>query len=308
MSEGTFLFEGRVVLVTGAGNGLGRRHALEFARRGAKVVVNDLGGATAGGGRDSSVSQKVVDEIKAFGGEAVANGDGVNEGDKIVQCALDHYGKIDVVVNNAGILRDAAFHKMSDEDWTLVHRVHLDGTYAVTRAAWPHMRAAGYGRVIMTTSAAGIYGNFGQANYSSAKMGIYGMAQTLAAEGREKGICVNTIAPIAASRLTAGVMTQDMLDVLKPEFVTPLVLLLAHSSHEDTGQLFEVGGGWVARLRWEQSKGVFFSPDNTLTPEDLQTAWSEVNSFREARRPDSIMQSLDVIGKHIGVELDLSKQ
>ena len=173
-------FEDRVVIVTGAGAGLGRTHALEFASRGAKIIVNDLGGSTSGdGGGDTSVAQSVVNDIKALGGEAVANTDSVEDGAKIIQCAMDTYGKIDELVNNAGILRDSTFYKLTDETWDLILRVHLGGTYAVTRAAWPYMRANGYGRVIMTTSAAGIYGNFGQANYAAAKLGIYGLGQTL---------------------------------------------------------------------------------------------------------------------------------
>ena len=262
-------FDDRVVIVTGAGNGLGKSHALDFAKRGARVVVNDLGGTTAGGGRDTSVAQSVVDEIKAAGGDAVANGDSVEDGARIVEAAMDTFGRIDAVINNAGILRDSTFHKMSDEDWKLIQKVHLGGSYAVTRAAWPHMRAAGYGRVIMTASGAGIYGNFGQANYSAAKLGLHGMAQTLAIEGHSKGIQVNTIAPIAASRLTETVMPPAMLEGLKPELVTPLAILLSHEDSEETGQLFEIGGGWVSR---------------------------------------DISNTLKVVGEIIGVDLALAKQ
>ena len=301
-------FEGRVAIVTGAGNGLGRSHALEYGRRGARVVVNDLGGATSGGGVDASVAQGVVDEIRAAGGEAVVNGDSVEDGGRIVQCALDTYGQIDIVVNNAGILRDAAYHKMSDDDWSLVRRVHLDGAHAVTRAAWPHMRSAGYGRIVMTTSGAGVYGNFGQANYSAAKLGLFGMAQTLAHEGRTKGVYVNTIAPVAASRLTEGVMTPEMLKALQPELVTPLVMLLTHESCGETGQLFEVGGGWVSRLRWEQSKGVLFDPQTGFSAEQLKERWAEVSSFEGAAHPVDVMHSLQIIGGNIGVDLGLQKQ
>lgn len=301
-------FEDRVVIVTGAGAGLGRSHALEFARRGAKVVVNDLGGSTSGDGSDSSVAQYVVDEIKALGGEAVANTDSVEDGAKIVQCAMDTYGKIDVVVNNAGILRDSSFHKLDDETWDLVLRVHLGGTYAVTRAAWPHMRASGYGRVIMTTSAAGIYGNFGQANYAAAKLGIHGLSQTLAIEGRSKGIFVNTIAPIAASRLTESVMPPAMLEVLDPKVVTPLAVLLSHESHMETGQLYEVGGGWVSKLRWEQTQGARFDPKAGFTPEELSARWDEVSDFTYSMNPKDITNTLRIIGEIVGVELGLAPQ
>lgn len=305
----TLNFEDRVVIVTGAGGGLGRSHALEFARRGAKIVVNDLGGSTSGDGDgDRSVAQKMVDEIKAAGGEAVANSDSVEDGAKIAECAMDTYGKIDVVLNNAGILRDGAFHKLTDESWDLVLRVHLGGSYAVTRAAWPHMRASGYGRVIMTTSAAGIYGNFGQANYSAAKLGIHGLAQTLSIEGKGKGIFVNTIAPIAASRLTEAVMPPAMLEVLDPKVVTPLAVLLAHESHMETGQLYEVGGGWVSKIRWEQTQGARFDPKVGFSAEALAARWSDVQNFENSMHPKDIMNTLKVIGEIVGVELGLAPQ
>src|SRR4029453_19093805 len=167
-------FDGRVAIVTGAGGGLGRSHALLLASRGAKVVVNDLGGSMHGGGQSATPAQKVVEEIKASGGDAIANADSVEDGAKIVQAALDTWGRIDIVVNNAGILRDTTFHKMSQEDWDLIYRVHVLGSFRVTHAAWPHLRDQGYGRIIMTASAAGIYGNFGQANYAMAKLGLVG--------------------------------------------------------------------------------------------------------------------------------------
>ena len=189
-------FENRVAIVTGAGNGLGRAHALLLAAHGAKVVVNDLGGGHTGAGKSSGAADKVVEEIKAAGGEAVANYDSVEDGAKIVQTALDTFKRVDIVINNAGILRDTSFPKMTDQDWDLIYRVHVLGSFRVTQAAWPHMRDAGYGRVIMTASAAGIYGNFGQANYSMAKLGLHGFAQTLAIEGLKRGIRVNTFAPI----------------------------------------------------------------------------------------------------------------
>ena len=177
-------FDGRVVVVTGAGGGLGRQYALMFGGRGAKVVVNDLGGDEKGSGSCSTAADNVVDEIRATGGQAVANYASVEEGALIIQAALDNFGTVDVVINNAGILRDVSFHKMTDEDWTLLQRVHLNGTRAVTQAAWPILRDKGYGRIVMTTSAAAIYGNFGQANYAAAKLGILGLANALAEEGR----------------------------------------------------------------------------------------------------------------------------
>ncbi|MEE4249348.1 MAG: SDR family NAD(P)-dependent oxidoreductase, partial [Alcanivoracaceae bacterium] len=198
-------FDDRVVVVTGAGNGLGKSHALEFARRGARVIVNDLGGSAFGDGASKTAADQVVEEIAAAGGEAVANHDSVTYGDRIIECALDNFGRIDVVINNAGILRDKSFHNMTEEDWDLVYNVHVKGAFKISHAAWPHLREQEYGRLIFTASAAGIYGNFGQANYSMAKLGLHGLAQTLAIEGAKKNIVVNTIAPIAGSRLTATI-------------------------------------------------------------------------------------------------------
>lgn len=300
-------FDGRVVVVTGAGNGLGKSHALEFAKRGAAVVVNDLGGAGDGSGKDGSVASQVVKEIEAMGGRAVANTDNVEDGARIIQQALDTFGRVDVLVNNAGILRDTAFHKMDDAAWDAIYRVHLLGTFRTTRAAWDAMRAAGYGRILMTTSAAGIYGNFGQANYSAAKLGILGLANTLAVEGAAKGVFTNTIAPTAASRLTATVMPQQMLDALAPECVTPLAALLCHDSSQENGSVFEVGGGWVAKLRWEQARGAMFKP-GTLTAEALSERWSEVVSFDDARHPASIQDTLKTLGEQIGLQFGLAVQ
>jgi len=302
----TLRFDDRVVIVTGAGNGLGRSHALDFAQRGAKVVVNDLGGGIGGDGENTSVAQGVVDEIKAAGGEAVANTDSVEYGEKIVETAMDAYGRVDVVVNNAGILRDASFAKMSDADWDIIYRVHLYGSYAVTKAAWPHMRNARYGRVVMTTSVAGIYGNFGQANYSAAKLGIFGLGQTLAIEGASRNILCNTVAPTAGSRLTATVLPKEMVEALKPEYVTPAVVLLAHETCPTTGKLFEVGGGWVSQTRWEQTQGVFFRDD--YTAEDLQAKWGEATSFENSRHATKVTESKSGLEERLGVGLNLSPQ
>ncbi|HEX6386211.1 MAG TPA: SDR family oxidoreductase, partial [Anaerolineae bacterium] len=259
-------FDGRVAIVTGAGGGLGRAYALLLASRGASVVVNDLGGGMHGEGSDTRLADKAVAEIRAAGGTAVANYDSVEDGDGIVQAALDHFGRIDVVINNAGILRDVSFHKMTEEDWQKLYRVHLYGSFKVTHAAWPYLRQQRYGRVIVTTSAAGLYGNFGQANYSAAKLGLYGLANTLAIEGQKRNVHVNTIAPIAGSRLTETVLPPDLVEALKPEYVAPLVAYLCHESCTETGGLFEVGAGWVSRLRWQRSKGAFFPLSQPLTP------------------------------------------
>lgn len=283
-------FEDRVVVITGAGNGVGRSHALEFGRRGAKVVVNDLGGSGFGDGADQRVADVVADEIRAAGGEAVANYDSVGDGDKIVQTAMDAFGRVDVVINNAGILRDKSFHKMTDEDWDIIFDVHVRGAYKVTHAAWPMMREQNFGRVIFTTSAAGIYGNFGQANYSAAKLAQLGMARTLAHEGRSKNILVNTIAPIAGSRLTETVFSKKLVDLLKPEFVTPLVVKLCDENSAATNGLFEVGAGFVAQLRWERTRGANFAVSEGFSAEDIDEAWNQITDFTDATHPEDIVE------------------
>jgi 3-hydroxyacyl-CoA dehydrogenase/3a,7a,12a-trihydroxy-5b-cholest-24-enoyl-CoA hydratase len=293
-------FDNRVVIVTGAGQGLGRSHALLFASRGAKVVCNDLGGAHTGGGRSSTAADKVVDEIKAAGGEAVASYDSVEDGAKIVQVALDTWKRVDVVVNNAGILRDTSFPKMTQEDWDLIYRVHVLGSFRVTQAAWAHMRDAGYGRVVMTASAAGIYGNFGQANYSMAKLGLHGFAQTLALEGAKRGIRVNTIAPIAGSRMTETVLPADLVAALKPEYVSPLVAWLCHEACEETGSLFEVGGGFVGKLRWQRAEGALFRLSRTLTPEAVRAQWNCIVDFGKASYPTTVTESMRPILDNLG--------
>lgn len=286
-------FDDRVVIVTGAGNGLGKTHALSFAARGAKVVVNDLGGGAFGDGASAKAADVVVDEIKAAGGEAVANYDSVTDGDKIVQTAIDTYGRIDIVVNNAGILRDISFHKMEDKDWDLIYEVHVKGAYAVTKAAWPYMREAEYGRVIFTASAAGIYGNFGQVNYSMAKLGQLGMAQSLAIEGQKRNILVNTIAPIAASRLTETVMPPEMLENIKPDYVSPLVLKLADENSTETNGLYEVGAGWFGKLRFQRANGLGLSVKGDVTPEAINAEWDKVVNFEDdPTYPSSIGESM----------------
>jgi (3R)-3-hydroxyacyl-CoA dehydrogenase / 3a,7a,12a-trihydroxy-5b-cholest-24-enoyl-CoA hydratase / enoyl-CoA hydratase 2 len=288
-------FDDRVVVVTGAGNGLGKAHALEFARRGARVVVNDLGGSAFGDGASKTAADQVVDDITAAGGEAVANHDSVTYGDRIIECALDNFGRIDVVINNAGILRDKSFHNMTEEDWDLVYNVHVKGAFKVSHAAWPHLRDQKFGRLIFTASAAGIYGNFGQANYAMAKLGLHGLAQTLAIEGASKNIVVNTIAPIAGSRLTATIMPAQILEQLKPEFVTPLVVKLCHDTHSDSGGLYEVGAGWIGKLRWQRTRGHGFPISAPLSAEQVVSRWDQITDFTEADHPAGGQQALMAI-------------
>ena len=242
-------FEDKVVIVTGAGGGLGRAHALLFARHGAKVVVNDLGGSAQGEGANASAADRVVEEIRQAGGTAVANHDSVTDGEKIVQHALDSFGRIDVVVNNAGILRDKTFHKMEDADWDLVYRVHVEGAYKVTRAAWPHMREQGYGRVIFTASTSGIYGNVGQTNYGAAKAGIAAFTIIAARELSRIGVTVNAISPTAYTRMTDNLReyTEDEVAVRDPSWVSPTVVYLASEEAQDiTGRVIQAGAGRVA--------------------------------------------------------------
>jgi NAD(P)-dependent dehydrogenase (short-subunit alcohol dehydrogenase family) len=271
---------GRVAIVTGAGGGLGRSHALALAERGAKVVVNDL---AAGDGPSAAA---VVEEIAAAGGEAVANEASVADRDGaagMVAQALDAFGRIDVVVNNAGILRDRSFAKMTEQEVRDVLEVHLLGAFHLTMAAWPHLKEQGYGRVVNTTSPAGLFGNFGQANYAAAKMGLVGLTRTLAIEGRKAGIHVNVIAPLAASRMTETILPPEALAKLDPAQVSPLVVYLASEACEHTGGIFTAGGGYVGRVAVVQATGVVL---DQVTPEALADRWSEVTDVTEGHEFD----------------------
>ena len=294
-------FDQKVVVVTGAGGGLGRTYALEFARRGARVVVNDLGGSATGEGKNSVAADAVVEEIRALGAEAVANYDSVEEGQKIIQTALDNFGRVDVVINNAGILRDCSFAKMADQDWELIQRVHLNGAYSVTKAAWATMREQNFGRIIFTASAAGIYGNFGQANYSAAKLGLFGLTQTLAIEGAKNNIHANCIAPIAGSRLTETILPPAVVAALKPEAVAALVVSLCAEDCQENGGLFETGAGWTAKMRWERSQGVVLEGDDATDADKLAAAMAEINDFNGADHPRSIEDTFKPVMGRIGV-------
>lgn len=268
-------FDGKVAIITGAGGGLGRQHALLMASRGALIVVNDLGGSVDGTGSSSSAAQRVVEEIKAAGGEAVADTNSVatpQGGEAIVQTAIDSFGRVDIVINNAGILRDKAFHNMEPELVDPVLDVHLKGAFNVTKPAFARMREQGYGRIVSTSSAAGIFGNFGQTNYGAAKMGLVGLTRVLAVEGARNNIKANAIAPLALTRMTENILG-GLKDKLDPGLVSPLVAFLAHENCPVSGQVFSVGGGRVAHVFIGETKG-FYSAD--LTPEDVETNWSTI--------------------------------
>ena len=275
--------KGRVVVITGAGGGLGRRHALLFAQEGARVVVNDLGGNRDGSGFGSDMADMVVSEITGAGGEAVASYDDVSTvdgGANAVATALDAFGQIDVVVNNAGILRDKSFHKMTPQQWDAVLKVHLYGAFNVTRAAWPHMREQQYGRVVVTTSTSGLFGNFGQANYGAAKMGMVGLVNTLAVEGARYNITANAIAPLADTRMTADVIPDDARMNLDPAFASPLVVHLCSEECTDTGTITLASGGHYARVAYMQAAGVQF--DHVPSVEELRLAWDEITDLTDS--------------------------
>lgn len=288
-------FEGKVALITGAGNGLGKSHALMFAKLGARIVVNDYGTTAKGEGADKSPADAVVDEINRLGGEAVANADSVEDGARLVETALDAFGHIDIVVNNAGFLRDTSFHKMSESDWLDIINVHLNGAFMVNRAAWPHLRGQNFGRIVNTSSAAGIYGNFGQVNYSSAKLALHGMTQALAIEGQKRNILVNTVAPAAASRLTDTVISREQTAELRPELVSPLVGYLCSEDCTQTGGLFEAGAGWFGRLRWERSRGVALKGE--VKVEDIASNIDAISDFSDATHPRNIAEAFAPFGE-----------
>lgn len=285
-------FDGKVVVITGAGCGLGKCYALFFAKRGAKIVVNDIGCNVHGEGSSKSCVDATVAEIKKAGGEATANYDSVEHGDRIIQAAVDAYGTVDILINNAGILRDISLNKMTEEDWDMVFAVHARGTFMTSKAVWNIFREKGEGKIINTTSGAGLFGAFGQSNYSAAKLAIHGFTQALAKEGESKNIQVNTIAPIAGSRMTETVLSPELIDALSPNFVAPLVAYLAHESCEESGGVFEVGAGYVAKLRWQRTEGKAFDFDK-ITPESIAANWEEITSFeRNNDYPEALTDTL----------------
>jgi NAD(P)-dependent dehydrogenase (short-subunit alcohol dehydrogenase family) len=272
--------DGRVVIVTGGGGGLGREYALLLAVEGARVVVNDLGGARDGAGSGQAMADTVVDEIRQLGGTAIADYNNIATEDgaeSLVDAALEEFGTLDGVVNNAGILRDGAFHKMTAENWDAVLKVHLYGGFHVTRAAWPHLREKQFGRIVMATSTSGIFGNFGQTNYGAAKLGLVGLVNTLAIEGAKYGILANAVAPMAATRMTSDIASQELLDKLPPAHVAPVVGYLLSEQCTDTACVYIVGGGNIQRVAQFQNKGVSFTEPPTV--DELTARWSDVSDL-----------------------------
>lgn len=291
-------FDGRVAIITGAGGGLGRSHALELARRGARVLVNDLGGAVDGSGSSRSAAHRVVDEITAFGGIAAPNHDSVatsQGGQAIVLAALDAFGRVDVLVNNAGNLRDKAFHKMDDTMIDPVIDVHLKGALYVSQPAFRLMREQGYGRILNTTSASGLFGNFGQANYGAAKAGLAGLTRVLALEGAGHGIKVNAIAPIASTRMTEDILG-DLAAKVSPDSVSPLVAYLAHEECPVNGHVYSVAGGRIARIVMAETDGVVLTEN---TPEGIRAHLALIDQLDADRfhEPSSLDEETTIIAK-----------
>ena len=270
-------FDGKVAIVTGAGGGLGRQHALELARRGAKVVVNDLGGSVDGSGGSSAAADAVVAEIKAAGGEAISNGSSVTDDAGValmIKQAMDAWGRIDILIANAGILRDKSFSKMEMADFELVVNVHLMGTVKPVKAVWEIMKEQNYGRIVVTTSSSGMYGNFGQSNYGAAKLGIIGFMNTIKLEGQKNNIHINAISPVAATRMTENLMPAEVLERLKPEYVTPGVVYLA-SEEAPNGAILTAGAGAFALSRIYETEGVYLG-EGGLSVEEVRDNWAKI--------------------------------
>lgn len=278
--------QGRSAIITGAGAGLGREYALLFAKLGAKVVVNDLGVSLNGAGENASAADAVVEEIRAGGGEAVASRDNVADpvaAQQIVQTAIDAFGRLDILVNNAGILRDGSFPKMTDQNFTDVLNVHLFGAYYLTHAAWPLMVAQKYGRIVFTTSPAGTNGNFGQTNYGAAKLGLVGMMNCLALEGRKHDVLVNAISPSALTRMTEGVPMGELAQWLRADLVSPAVAWLSSDACQETAHIISAGGGFFAQHRIFETAGVQFDPKDAVTVDMFDEAFARIVDIEGAQ-------------------------
>ena len=280
----TIRFDDRVAIVTGAGGGIGKEHALELARRGAKVVVNDLGGTVDGSGA-SDAANEVVDIIKSEGGDAMANGASVTDLEAVkdmVSQTMEKWGRIDILVNNAGILRDKSFHKVTLEDFNLVMDVHFQGSLNCTHTIFPIMREQEYGRIVFTSSSSGVFGNFGQTNYGSAKMAMVGLMNTLKIEGQGKNVYTNSITPVAYTRMTEGLIPEDFGKNLQPEFVTPAVIYLS-SENAPNGAIMAAGAGVFSRIFIHETMGVSLGMAEDMTPENIEANWDKISDMSDAR-------------------------
>jgi NAD(P)-dependent dehydrogenase (short-subunit alcohol dehydrogenase family) len=288
-------FDDRVAIITGAGSGLGKCYALEFAKRGAQVVVNDPGGSLDGSGQNSAAADLVVEEIKAAGGKAVANYDSVASkegGEHIVRTAVDAFGTVDILVNNAGIIRDKSILKLTEDDWDAVIAVHLKGAFCVTQPALAIMKEKKYGRIVNTASGAGLYGNFGQTNYAAAKMALVGIMNSIVVEAAKNNITCNCIAPIAASRMTENLMPQEILDKLKPEFIAPLVLCLCSEQNTANKMIFNCAGGWFSRTEIICSNGIVLGDGKRdIPPEELMDNWDAISRVDDGKALASLVDT-----------------
>jgi len=290
-------FENKTVVVTGAGNGLGKAYALEFANRGANVVVNDIGGSVTGDGSENAPADVVVEEINSSGGNAVANYDSVatkQGGESIIESALSNFGSVDAVVNNAGILRDKSFAKMEEDDLNAIIDVHLKGTFFVCQPAFIQMKEQGYGRFVNVSSPSGLFGNFGQLNYGAAKMGIVGLTNVLAIEGGKYNIKANVIAPNAATRMTETLFGEDMSKLLTVDNITPLVIYLASEQCEITHEIFSAGGGRFARIGISTDVGYF---NATAKAEDIFANIDEIRDLSNSIYPSSLADELPLFNE-----------
>ena len=280
----TIRFDDKVAIVTGAGGGIGKEHALELARRGAKVVVNDLGGSVDGSGA-SDAANEVVDIIKSEGGEAISNGASVTDLQAVkamVNQTMDEWGRIDILVNNAGILRDKSFHKVTLDDFDLVMDVHFQGSLNCTHTIYPIMREQEYGRIIFTSSASGVFGNFGQTNYGSAKMAMIGLMNTLKIEGQNKNVFTNSITPVAYTRMTESLIPEDFGKNLQSEYITPAVIYLA-GEDAPNGTIMAAGAGVFSRIFIHETMGVSLGMGEDMTPENIQANWDKISDMTDAR-------------------------
>ena len=298
-------FTDKVVIVTGAGGGLGKSHALDFARRGAKVVVNDLGGSLDGSAGTSAAAEETVAEIIAAGGQAIANGSSVTDDEGVanmISQTMDAYGRIDVLVNNAGVLRDKSFAKMEIGDFTFVVDVHLFGTMKPTKAVWPIMKEQGYGRIMVTSSSSGLYGNFGQANYGAAKLGVVGFMNTLKLEGQKDNIHINALAPVAWTRMSSNLMPPETEELLKPENVTPAVVFMC-SEQAPTGKIICAGAGVFAATHIVETRGMYLG--NEPTAEQVAENWEQISKMDDQAL--ALFQGGEQAGRFFGLIQESSK-